>query len=101
MIYLRITEDGNERGKLYTAANRHELHADLFSPCVSWEGVVFEICRGSYQEQKEQAREIARRWQELYAPGLFWSDLAIIGGWFEKIARRYGLAREFRENCII
>lgn len=101
MIYEKITEGGKDRGKLYTDANLHELHADLFSPGVSWEGVIFEIGRGSYQEQKQRAREIAQRWQELNAPGLSWYDLSIIGAWFEKTGRRYGLLQEYHENCII
>ena len=32
--------------------------------------------------------------------GLYMSDMAQIYGWFEKMGKRYGLLKEFRENAI-
>ena len=61
-----------------------------------------------YARRKEAAREEARRFQDYFAgcsdyfteePS--WGDLAVAGDHFEKLARRYGLTREFRENGII
>ena len=55
-----------------------------------------------YQREKARAREEAQRWQA-EAPERVesWQDLAEAGARFEKLARRFGLLREFRENAII
>ena len=54
-----------------------------------------------YQEMKEKVRNEAIDWQynaanENYSYG----DLADWEGYFERLGRRYGLLREFRENGI-
>ena len=56
----------------------------------------------SYQRGKEKARNEAIDWQNDFAnKTLFWSDLADATAKFEKLAKRFGLIREFRENAII
>lgn len=56
----------------------------------------------NYQKRKEAARQEAIDWQEEAAGlRLSWEGLAIATAYFEKLGRRYGLLREFRENCIL
>lgn len=57
----------------------------------------------SYQERKEEARQQAIDYQNSFTEGqtYFWSEVAEIGAKFERLAKRYGLIKEFRENGII
>ena len=55
-----------------------------------------------YQRRKEQVREEAREWQFSFSEeSSSWSEVAEAGQRFERLGRRYGLLREFRENGII
>lgn len=57
---------------------------------------------GYYQRGKEKAREEAKKWQyDVSQKALAWWDVAHMGDYFEKLGRRFGLIREFRENGII
>jgi len=56
----------------------------------------------TYKEYKADARRAALDWQA--AAGtvpLSWFDLMQAGEQFERLARRYGLIKEFKENGII
>lgn len=56
----------------------------------------------NYQTRKEAARRAAIAFQiGASAAAYSWGELAEIQEYFEKIARRFGLVREFRENAII
>ena len=57
----------------------------------------------SYSEGKEKAREEAIEWQNTFSEGktYYWSEMAEFSDHFSKLAKRYGLIREFRENGII
>lgn len=55
-----------------------------------------------YQEQKERARDRAIEWQyDFQNHNYSYGELADWQDYFTKLAKRYGLVREFRENCII
>ena len=56
----------------------------------------------TYTEKKEKARRLAIEWQQIVSNTH--QDYAFFSKWaelFQKIAKKYGLAREFRENGII
>lgn len=54
-----------------------------------------------YQKRKESARQEAIDWQlENSEYPYSYEGLSIIGNYFYKIGKRYGLLREFRENAI-
>lgn len=53
----------------------------------------------TYKELKANAREKAINWQNKYYPYSY-EGLAILGDYFYKLGKRYGLLREFRENGI-
>ena len=56
----------------------------------------------NYQKRKEAARQSAKEWQsEAARLTLSYEGLAIATAHLEKLGRRYGLLREFRENGII
>jgi len=56
----------------------------------------------NYATRKEAAREEAIDWQDwLGENSVSYEGLAIATNYFEKLGRRYGLLREFRENAII
>lgn len=53
-----------------------------------------------YRRRKASARCKAIEWQAADAAHS-WEELAEATAYFEKLGRRYGLLREFRENGII
>lgn len=56
----------------------------------------------TYQNNKEKAREKAIEWQRDFKNHNYsWGELAYYQNYFEKLAKRYGLVEEFRENAII
>lgn len=55
-----------------------------------------------YNKMKAAAREKAQRWQEIASrKSLSYMALMKAGQYFQKIGRKYGLIREFKENAII
>lgn len=60
------------------------------------------MAKFSYQERKEAARQEAIDWQLWESENaVSYEGIAIVTAEFEKLGRRYGLTREFRENGII
>lgn len=56
----------------------------------------------NYERRKDAARQKAIDWQyEVSQKNLSYGELAFFGNYFTKLAKRYGLVREFRENAII
>lgn len=53
----------------------------------------------AYQKAKARTREMAVDFSYNDAP-MSWGEVAEICNKFEKLGRRYGLLREFRENGI-
>lgn len=56
----------------------------------------------TYQDKKEIVRQKAIDWQNLLQVKSYsYGEMAIFQNHFEKLGRKYGLLREFRENAII
>lgn len=56
----------------------------------------------TYQKAKEEARNMAIEWQlDFCNHNYSYEELAYYGSYFEGLAKRYGLVKEFRENGII
>lgn len=55
-----------------------------------------------YQKRKASVREMAIEWQNHCgdSPDLSYAELSAVGDIFYKLGKRYGLLREFHENCI-
>jgi hypothetical protein len=76
---------------------------DTFSPDTQNQNILDFSVRGrTYAERKADAREKALIFQYDFAC-LPWSygELGTIGEQFEKIGKRYGLIKEFKENGIL
>lgn len=55
-----------------------------------------------YQRAKERARDKAIEWQlDFDNHNYSYGELAYYGNYFERLAKRYGLVKEFKENGII
>ena len=55
-----------------------------------------------YTEAKERARDKAIEWQlDFNNHNYSYDELACYGDYFTRLAKRYGLVKEFRENGII
>ena len=54
----------------------------------------------TYQEHKEQARRTAQALQ-VYELAQSWQDIVEQGAHLEKLAKRYGLIKEFRREGIL
>lgn len=56
----------------------------------------------TYQKAKARARDKAVEWQiDFNNHNYSYGELAYYGEYFEKLAKRYGLVKEFKENGII
>ena len=56
----------------------------------------------NYFEKKAAAREAAIEWQtETAQKNYSYGELAFFENYFYKLGKRYGLLKEFKENCII
>jgi len=77
-------------------------YSDTFSPtCKNINILNFIIYGSTYKDRKEYLRELAIKWQ-LEFSNLSWSygELAEIENYFYKNGKKYGLLKEFKENCI-
>ena len=55
-----------------------------------------------YQIEKEKAREKAIEWQlDFNNHNYSWGELSRYGEYFTRLAKRFGLVKEFKENGII
>lgn len=56
----------------------------------------------TYQRRKSAAREYAIEWQAEFCENSYsYEEVACFCDFFLRLAKRYGLIREFRENGII
>lgn len=101
-IFYAEWRDENEqlKGGLYFSWD--EYHRDTFSPLThDHRLIVFETHGKTYRDRKESVRNTAIDWSNMEHADMYWGELALIGAWFEKMGRRYGLIEEFRENGVV
>lgn len=55
----------------------------------------------TYFEKKEKARLLAQAWQANFNKIHTWEYILSWSARFERIGRKYGLIREFKENGIL
>lgn len=102
MVYaVWQNEDGTHDGGVYS--NWSAYFADTFNPQTNEIALISDkaVLTGSYQDKKNYIRNMAIDYQ--YSASLIslsYMELAIMGHYFEKMGRRYGLLTEFRENGI-
>lgn len=63
----------------------------------------FHIAGNNYPERKAAAADLAKVWSMYRGliPDLSYSELITIAAYFERLAVKYGLIQEYRENAII
>ena len=106
MFFAHIKNDmvGENGGGIYyeNAGGRDAYFRDTFCPgteIISF--ISFHAYGKTYAERKESVRNAALDYQSAWSDYCFsYSEIAVIGAWFERMGRRYGLLREFRENAI-
>ena len=96
--------DGKDNFNIYykNINGYKEWHKDTFSPnCENIEMLDFKISGKTYQERRECLRDIAIEWSNHFSQ-YSWSygELSEIEDYFYENAKRYGLVKEFKENCI-
>lgn len=80
-----------------------EWRKNTFSPdCEDITIFDFKISGKTYNERKASLQDLAIDFSNSMIRGLDWSygELATICNYFYKMGKRYGLLKEFRENCI-
>ncbi len=93
----------NGGGIYYENDNGREAYfKDTFCPDTEIVSVIsFHAYGKTYAERKESVRNAAIDYQSAQNDYCFsYSELFEIGEWFERMGKRYGLLREFRENGI-
>lgn len=102
MFYAKLKRDGQIVGNLYH--DFQDYVNDTFSPEVeTLEIVSFTVHGKNYRERRADVEDKAIICQNDYFDpdveiDMFdWTD---ISSWFEKMGKRYGLLKEFRENCV-
>ena len=78
------------------------FHRDTFSPQIkNIDILILRVSGETYEEKQENARQLAINWQVRFS-SLDWSygELSEIASYFERLGKRYGLLKEFKENAI-
>lgn len=97
---IKRNEEASEEINIYY--NWELFHSDTWNPTSEIiTEILFKISGKTYQERKESLRNLAIEYQTSDTSGLSWGELATIENFFEINAKRYGLVKEFKENCII
>lgn len=79
------------------------FHKRTFSPDSKPKILInFQLGKGSYKELQAKLHDIAAEWSYLSSDlyGLSWNEIHLVQSWFRKNGKRYGLLKEFEENCI-
>ena len=105
MLYAKISRAGGAWTEENIYLDWNEYHKDTFNPESSALVLLpFEISGKSYAERKEAARNLAIDFQAANDGdadiNLSYHELSLVGNYFLRVGRKYGLLREFRENCI-
>lgn len=109
LSYMHIGQHGGASPLIVndTKPATPEQYKELFAEL---QGIGYNLATGkrlsrrpkSYEEEKAAARNEAIEWQyEVNKLSLSWWDTCHMADHFERLGRRYGLLREFRENGII
>jgi hypothetical protein len=69
--------------------------------CGGEDGLTIRELKQTYEYKKARAREKAMQWQREFGEHNYsYGELYEFGIYFEKLGKRYGLLKEFRENGI-
>ncbi len=100
MFLASYKQDKKQYNNIYY--NYDEFYKDTFSPKTQDINILsFKVSGKTYNEKKENARNNAINYQ-LNFSNLNWSylELNMIESYFQKVGKKYGLLKEFKENAI-
>lgn len=101
---IKICEDGHTESVVFEGD-----HIDMVERVRAWKAVFlfvlpFRITGKTYAERQESLRNLAIDFQSANDGDtdfqLSMGEIGVVEEYFERMGRRYGLLREFRENCI-
>ena len=104
MVFAKIRQNkGGYSESLFCAKSDLEQLKDILDISVVFV-LPFEIHGKTYQERKESLRDLAIDYQYNNDGNtdvtLSYGEISDICNFFEFYGKKYGLLREFRENCI-
>lgn len=99
-IGIKTDSAGVEQAFLYY--NMSDWIRDSFSPDYIYNTISFKITGKTYEQRKAAARDLAITYQNIFSSLYIdmW-EYSDITNYLERVAKRYGLIKEFRENGII
>ena len=105
-VIFQLLEDTETKETWTSWTNSwRDAHKETFSPLIDTLFVTdFKIKGKNYKERKENARALAIDFQNAIINSnidFSYYDLMMQGAQFEKIAKKYGLVEEYKENGII
>lgn len=106
MFYVATYDNskGLEDGALYdhNSVGYRLFHEDVFSPDTEILTIVdFRLHGKNYGEIKANLEETAKEWQRASSEHtVYYGIVSEVQAWLEKYGKKYGLIKEFRENCI-
>ena len=104
MVFAKIRQNkGNYTESLFCAESKLETMKRLLDITVL-RVLYFEINGRNYRERKNSLRDLAIDFQSANDGDtdvqLSIGEYGAASAYFERMGKRYGLLREFRENCI-
>lgn len=100
-IYYYVVFDERTNEERAAVGDFNAYYNDTWSPCTRATCVIrLQVSGKTYAERKKDLEQKAIEYSLNQAPGLYWSDLAILQTFFETNGRRYGLLKDFIENAI-
>lgn len=106
MKSIIIYQEQDSRGVMYYGGIYTDITREQAAAEVGENNIVcyipLVVSGRSYQERKADLQEKAIEWSNTQGSYGAWSygELATIQDFFERNGRRYGLLKEFQENCI-
>ncbi len=101
LILATLLDTETNEEKMYTFTSWSEYHTATFSPLIDVLFITdFKVKGKTYADRKEFVRDLAIEYSNNQACGLSWYEVGMVSDMFYKLGKRYGLLKEFKENCI-
>lgn len=107
MIYAMLYNRETEKTETRIFYSYTELFSYTFAPV--WDSVIIDTDKPpkgqDYYDKQNTLRDLAidysHSWCADHVDGISWGECAELDDYFTKYGKRYGLLKEFHENCII
>ena len=99
MLYVILKENNSENAYLFNSWECFK-NATKCSITMTFILELDTLSGKTYKEKRECLRDKAIEYSNNQVGGLSYLELSCINEYFERYGRRYGLLKEFKENCI-